>query len=133
MSAYGGYVLFQNFLRSAIATGYTYHSTTDYGMEKITLDGLAAGAISGTVPFFTSTSNTDTWGFDVTTTDGKKYSGSLSTGFNEDKGGSTVILQPIIANSSTKNFNVYIQQAWGTAARSSISTSALEAIESKEG
>ncbi len=108
MSAYGGFIQFQNLTREAIDTGTAYHSTSDYGTDRITLDGLPAGGVSGLIPFFTSTSNTDSWGFDVTTESGKRYTASGSEGFHNDNAGSTVILQAVVANNSTRTFNVFI-------------------------
>lgn len=108
MSAYGGYIQFQNLTRENITTGTAYHQTSDYGTDSIDLAGLPAGGISAPVPFFSSTSNSDTWGFEVTTASNTTYKASVGQAFHSGNAGSTVILQACVANESTRTFNVFI-------------------------
>lgn len=110
-SLWGGYFAFQNGLGGDIETGWAKHWTTDWGEEKIVLDGLGKGDQSLSQQFKTSTSNKDRWAFYAKLTDGTEYSvAEKQCGYESSDAGKTVILQPIVSGSS-RTFNVIMPES----------------------
>jgi len=96
-----GYFQFVNSMGHDIRTGSASHWTTDYGEEKITLDGLQNGATSLELLFTTDSSNKDRWKFNVTLSDGNTYKvDEKQCGVWASDSGKTVQLQAIIAGKS---------------------------------
>lgn len=101
-----GYFQFVNRMGWDIRTGWASHKTTDYGEEKITLDGLQNNATSLELLFTTDSTNRDRWSFQVTLADGNTYKvNEKGCGFWSQDSGKTVQLQAIIAD---KNRTLYI-------------------------
>ena len=89
---YSGTFCFQNTLNGTISSGWAKHWTTDYGTETIDLTGLANNELSASVPFTTSSSNTDHWAFEATV-GGITYSvADKHCGFESEDAGGEVIL-----------------------------------------
>lgn len=93
-----GYFQFVNGMGHDIKTGTASHKTTDYGEEKIRLDGLQNGATSLELLFTTDSTNKDRWSFNVTLSDGNNYKvDEKQCAFWSQDSGKTVQLQAIIA------------------------------------
>ena len=94
--SYGGTFSFQSNLLLGIVSGWAAHWTDDYGKETINLAGLDPGQMSAAIPFTTSSSNKDHWGFSATTTDGATYGcADKECGFEEEDAGGEVLLSAL--------------------------------------
>lgn len=111
MTAYGGYFQFQNLTRQNVVTGVAFHES-GYGKDIVELPGLAAGGISAPVPFFTSTSENDFWGFYIQTNT-TSYQARIGLPFHNNDAGLLVTLQAIIADADDCTFNVVIPSISG--------------------
>ncbi len=90
-STYSGYFNFQNNLQRTIQSGWAAHWTDD-SKESIDLAGLNSTQTTVTVPFNTSSSDKDHWGFSATTTDGYTYSyGDKDCGFESEDAGTVML------------------------------------------
>jgi len=111
MSRYGGYFQVQNLTKQKIKSGSVTHHTTDYGDDTLNLLNLPAGGVSGKIPLYASTSNTDGWKIEVTLQDGTVISENQNCAFQNDNAGCTVIVQLIVCNDTNNGINIVVPWA----------------------